>query len=194
MDPHSRGASFRERIRPTLALVVGTTFIVSWFALVPARLIKLNQQWGWPSVNNPLLELGGLSLMLAAVIVFVYCGVLFGQVGKGTPVPGNPPKHLVTGGPYRFSRNPIYLAYIFLLFGEFLFFGYVILLFYAVATFIGFHAAIVLIEEPILRRRFGGEYLEFMRNIPRWIRLKRGRWLRGRVKHSKMRSQHGPEL
>jgi len=194
MDLHSRGASFRERIRPTLALVVGTTFIVSWFALVPAKLIKLNQQWGWPSVNNLLLELGGLSLMLAAVIASVYCAVLFGHVGKGTPVPGNPPKHLVTGGPYQISRNPIYVAYVCLLFGEFLFFGYVILLLYAVVTFIGFHAAIVWIEEPILRRRFGKEYLEFMRNVPRWIHLKRGRWLRGRIKHSKGRSQHGPKL
>ena len=173
MDTSSKGAFFRKVIRHTLAAFVGMTFLVSWFGLIPARLIKMNQQWGWPSLNNPACEIGGLLLMLAAVIVFVYCGVLFGQLGKGTPVPGNPPKHLVARGLYRFSRNPIYLAYAGLLFGEFLFFGHVILLLYTVVTFLGFHAAIVLIEEPILHRRFGEEYLKFSRYVPRWISLKR---------------------
>ena len=156
-------------MRHILAAMLATTFWICWFALIPLKLMEVNQRWGWPDISNSLLQVLGLALMSASVAVVAYCILLFGWVGKGTPVPGDPAKRLVSTGLYKYSRNPIYLAYVGLLLGQFLFFGQLTLLVYAAASFLGFYVAIVLIEEPVLLRRFGNEYLEFAKRVPRWI-------------------------
>jgi protein-S-isoprenylcysteine O-methyltransferase Ste14 len=52
----------------------------------------------------------GALLALAAVVLFIYAVRTFRAAG--TPVPGNrPTTTIVLTGPYRFSRNPIYLAF-----------------------------------------------------------------------------------
>ncbi len=156
-------------MRHILAAILATTFWICWFAVIPLKLIELNHRWGWPDLGNSLLQVLGLTVMAAAVAIVFYCCLLFGRVGKGTPVPGDPPKRLVSTGLYKYTRNPIYLAYVGLLLGQFLFFGQLTLLVYAAVSFLGFYMAIVLIEEPMLRRRFGKDYMEFSKRVPRWI-------------------------
>jgi protein-S-isoprenylcysteine O-methyltransferase Ste14 len=52
----------------------------------------------------------GSVLVVVAVVVFAYAIRTFQTAG--TPVPGNQPTTvLVRTGPYRFSRNPIYVAF-----------------------------------------------------------------------------------
>ena len=82
---------------------------------------------------------------------------------------------LVTGGPYAFVRNPIYVAGVPLLLGTCwlysrltgpdLIAGLVLLAF--------FHLRVVRGEEPVLRRRFGQAYEEYCRRVPRWVPRRR---------------------
>lgn len=169
MRRSARQSIFHKSMRHILAAMLATTFWVCWFAVIPLKLIELNHRWGWPDVSNPLLQFLGLTVMSAAVVTVLYCCLLFGRVGKGTPVPGDPPKRLVSTGLYKYTRNPIYLAYVGLLLGQFLFFGSLTLFVYASVSFVGFYLAIVWIEEPVLLRRFGDDYAEFSRRVPRWI-------------------------
>jgi protein-S-isoprenylcysteine O-methyltransferase Ste14 len=89
---------------------------------------------------------------------------------SGTPVPGNKPTTVIARtGPYRFSRNPIYLAF-------FVFhLGLAILVnsLWLVATLIPTVAIIAVVvvprEERYLTERFGAAYLQYKASVRRWL-------------------------
>jgi len=113
----------------------------------------------WPAV----------AVIAAGAGLYVWCLSLFGRVGRGTPGPWDAPRALVTVGPYRWMRNPIYVSALLVVLGEAWLFGSVSLLLYAVAMAIGFHLFVVGYEEPTLRRNFGASYAAYRQSVPRWI-------------------------
>jgi protein-S-isoprenylcysteine O-methyltransferase Ste14 len=68
---------------------------------------------------------------------------------------------VVAAGPYRWVRNPIYLAALLIVLGEAWLFLSPALLAYAGVMAVLFHLFVIGYEEPTLRRRFGGTYLEY---------------------------------
>ena len=96
---------------------------------------------------------------------------LFFSLGKGTPVPVEPPKKLVIKGLYKYTRNPIYIAYFLIFLGEFLLFGHILLFLYLLLAVIFFHTLVIYHEEPILKKRFGKSYHKYMEKVPRWIKV-----------------------
>jgi protein-S-isoprenylcysteine O-methyltransferase Ste14 len=78
---------------------------------------------------------------------------------------------LVTGGPFRYVRNPIYLAGITLLLGVALLYSpwRAVDLILPLFLVLYFHAAVVWLEEPGLRRQCGVQYEEYCRRVPRWL-------------------------
>jgi protein-S-isoprenylcysteine O-methyltransferase Ste14 len=105
---------------------------------------------------------GGLLFYLASAWNFV-------EQGKGTPAPIDPPKLLVSSGPYRFVRNPMYVGGVLILLGEAIFCTSILLLVYLCFIWLTFHLFIVFYEEPHLRKVFGTEYEEYCRNVGRWV-------------------------
>jgi protein-S-isoprenylcysteine O-methyltransferase Ste14 len=91
--------------------------------------------------------------------------------GSPLQLAGIPPKELVVVGFYRYVRNPMYLGSMFGWIGLWIVFGQVNLLAVAIAfgVVLGVVLFVVLYEEPTLRRKFGAEYEEYCRNVPRWI-------------------------
>ena len=80
------------------------------------------------------------------------------------------PKYLLTRGPYRFTRNPMYVAEVLLWLGWALFFGSVAVLAGAVVLAALVHWIAVPREERALEARFGASYLEYEKAVPRWLR------------------------
>jgi protein-S-isoprenylcysteine O-methyltransferase Ste14 len=84
---------------------------------------------------------------------------------------GAPASTLVKDGPFRYVRNPIYLAGVTLLLGV----GVLYLPWRVVDQGLPllllayFHVAVVRLEEPELRRRFGSKYEEYCERVPRWL-------------------------
>jgi protein-S-isoprenylcysteine O-methyltransferase Ste14 len=111
----------------------------------------------------------GLVVITAGVLLYASCLWVFGAVGRGTPGPWDPPRRLVVVGPYRWVRNPIYLAALLVILGEAWSFLSPPLLLYAAGVAAGFHLFVVGYEEPRLRRAFGTGYAEYVRAVPRWI-------------------------
>jgi protein-S-isoprenylcysteine O-methyltransferase Ste14 len=156
-------------LRRAAAFLVGTTFIVVFFGVLPAAVIELNDLLGWPRWQSTAGSVLGAVIVLAAVLVALYCSGLFAWRGRGTPVPVDPPKRLVISGLYRYSRNPIYVAYVAAVVGMFFFFGHLCLLLYAGVGTLAIHLVVLVWEEPQLRGRFGKEYLGYCGQVPRWL-------------------------
>jgi protein-S-isoprenylcysteine O-methyltransferase Ste14 len=88
----------------------------------------------------------------------------------GTPVPGNEPTTaIVQSGPYRFSRNPIYLAFSVLVLGIACWRNSVWLLGTLAAAVSLMSFAVIPREERYLQRRFGAEYLDYRAKVRRWL-------------------------
>jgi protein-S-isoprenylcysteine O-methyltransferase Ste14 len=107
--------------------------------------------------------------------LYLWCVWLFAVVGRGTPGPWDSPRRFVAAGPYRWVRNPIYLAAFLVIGGEAWLFLSPTLLLYLLLLTPGVHLFVLLYEEPNLSRRFGEEYATYTRAVPRWIPRPTGR-------------------
>jgi protein-S-isoprenylcysteine O-methyltransferase Ste14 len=110
------------------------------------------------------------SLVIAAGLTLV--GVTtwhFATVGKGTLAPWDPPRRLVVRGIYRYMRNPMITGVILILIGEAIALRSIPVLRWAGLFFVINAVYIPLLEEQWLIDRFGDDYLEYRRNVPRWV-------------------------
>jgi protein-S-isoprenylcysteine O-methyltransferase Ste14 len=108
-------------------------------------------------------------VIAAGAALYLWCVWNFAAVGNGTPGLWDAPSHVVAAGPYRWVRNPIYLAALLIVLGEAWLFLSLPLLAYAGVMAVFFHVFVTGYEERTLGRRFGAAYLEYRRTVPRWI-------------------------
>src|SRR5438105_5364623 len=73
-----------------------------------------------------------LVVIAAGAALYLWCLWLFARVGRGTPGPWDAPRRFVAEGPYRWVRNPIYIAALLVVVGEAWLFLSLALLVYAV--------------------------------------------------------------
>jgi protein-S-isoprenylcysteine O-methyltransferase Ste14 len=153
-------------------LAIGTLPVVV-AVIIPVYLIRASggPKVGWhlapPLGLLPTLA-GGLLVGLGVLLVYQTVS-LFATIGKGTLAPWDPPRALVIRGPYQYVRNPMISGVLAILLGEALLFGSFpvfswFLLFFAINALI-----MPLIEEPLLESRFGSDYVDYKRAVPRWI-------------------------
>jgi protein-S-isoprenylcysteine O-methyltransferase Ste14 len=105
----------------------------------------------------------------AGIALYAWCVWNFAAVGRGTPGPWDAPSRFVATGPYRWVRNPIYVAALLVVLGEAWLFMSLPLLAYAGAMAVSFHLFVIGYEERTLRRRFGTIYFDYQRSVGRWI-------------------------
>ena len=123
-----------------------------------------------PSISLLIIGLAicavGLALLIATIRLFI-------MIGNGTIMPWDPTRKLVIVSVYSHVRNPMILSLMVLLVGEAIVFAS-----YGIALLAILNRAIntvyfIYSEEPGLEKRFGSEYIEYKKNVPRWIpRLK----------------------
>ena len=119
--------------------------------------------------SGPIVSrLVGALLFVLGVIGYFWCAALFVRA-QGTPAPIFPTKSAVVNGPYRVNRNPMYSSVLAVVFGQALYYQHWRLAEYGAALAVFFHLFVVLYEERDLRARFGGEYEDFCRRVPRWM-------------------------
>ncbi len=151
---------------PVLRTLVFTILVPGfWTVALPYWLLPRGARPDFRGVGAA----GGL-LIAASSALYLACAFWgFALRGKGTPLPMDPPKKLVVEGPYRVVRNPMYWSVFFVLLGEAVMFHSVALAELAALLFIGVNAFVLLYEERVLRRKFGAEYEEYCRRVPRWM-------------------------
>ena len=114
-------------------------------------------------------NVGGIAPLLAGFTLLLWCVFDFYVAGKGTLAPWSPPRHLVTTGLYRHSRNLMYIAVTLMLGGWAVSFWSAALATYAVLVLLGFHLRVVFGEEPWLARTHGRQWQEYRSRVPRWL-------------------------
>ena len=114
------------------------------------------------------MEVLGVILLVAGLIVLIQAFVRFVVEGLGTPAPIAAPERLVVGGLYRYVRNPMYVALLMSIVGQALLLGQFGLLLYAAALWLISAAFVRWYEEPTLTRRFGADYQAYRHAVPAW--------------------------
>jgi protein-S-isoprenylcysteine O-methyltransferase Ste14 len=133
--------------------------------------IVLHILYPLPFIGPPLADLlfaAGWLLIVAFVVIEV-SAIRTLRKAKTTVMPNRGTEHLVTGGPFSFSRNPIYLGNTILMFGIGLVTQIVwFFLLGIVAAFVTQKLAIER-EERHLEVRFGKKYRDYAKRVRRWI-------------------------
>jgi protein-S-isoprenylcysteine O-methyltransferase Ste14 len=140
--------------------------------VVPAVLLitgGVEVGWGLPAWLAWLAPLAGVCLIAAGLVLMYRTITLFATVGRGTLAPWDPTERLVVLGPYRYVRNPMISGVLAILLGEAALFGSLPVLAWFAVSFAVNAIWMPLVEEPGLERRFGADYLEYKRNVPRWV-------------------------
>ena len=121
----------------------------------------------WAPLGDRLLW-PGWGLIAAGIALMVWSALAFRRA-RTTIVPHQPPSGLVETGPYRYSRNPIYLADLVILGGWVLALGSPLWLILLVAYHQVLLRFFILPEEAVLTRDLSQPYVDFMARVRRWI-------------------------
>ncbi len=111
----------------------------------------------------------GTTVSLAGLVVMLVCIVSFAVKGRGTLSPLDPARRLIVSGLYQYSRNPMYVGVMLILWGEAIFFRSASLGIYSCIIFGAFNAFIIFYEEPRLSKDFGVQYGDYQRRVRRWL-------------------------
>jgi protein-S-isoprenylcysteine O-methyltransferase Ste14 len=122
------------------------------------------------STNHPMRYrlLAAVPLCLGTLLL-LWCVREFYDAGRGTLAPWDPPRHLVTTGPYRVSRNPMYVGVVAILAGWCILWESLPLIIYSALFAVGFHLRVLWFEEPWAARQFGAEWQAYRERVSRWL-------------------------
>src|SRR5215212_2756509 len=153
-QPDKANAIVRPPIALLLAFLAG--LLADW--LYPLKLLPA-------SVPHVLLGsfifVDGLALAVWSIVTIRRAGTAVETIKPTTAI--------VTDGPYRFSRNPIYLGMFLGLLGLAIAFNTVWILVALVAFYLVIRFGVIAREEAYLARKFGDAYLAYKARIRRWV-------------------------
>jgi protein-S-isoprenylcysteine O-methyltransferase Ste14 len=143
--------------------------------LVPPPLLVaaiLAAAWAMRSMVAAPLGLAvpalGNVVFVAALVLVVWAIVTMARAGTD-PRPDRPDKALIEGGPFRFSRNPVYLSFVLVALGFALRWGDLWGWLAVVAAQQALDRVVAIREEPYLRARFGAAYADYAKRVRRWV-------------------------
>lgn len=124
----------------------------------------------WPqTTTDVLLVIAGAAVLLIGLTLFAASLHNFFVRGRGTLAPWDPPRRLVVDGPYRYVRNPMISGVVLILIGTSLVLRSRPHATWALTFFVINAIYIPFLEEPFLEQRFGEDYREYCRHVPRLL-------------------------
>jgi protein-S-isoprenylcysteine O-methyltransferase Ste14 len=155
---------------------VGVLWWVSIGPLVhgigPWALSSLARRAGWIEGHPSTPNLLGLAPLIAGAACITWCAYLhLSAAGESFNIEATP-RYLLTRGPYRYSRNPIYICVFAIWVGWSVFYGSLPVMCALTAGVLIITILIVPFEERRLQAHFGETYGAYRRAVPRFMRPK----------------------
>jgi len=118
--------------------------------------------------SSPVTGLAGGALFLSGAVIAGW-GLMTFRKARTTTVPGERSAQLVTWGPYRFTRNPMYVGLTVAYLGEagILHHVWPVVLLPCVLAYVNW--IVIPLEESRLGEVFGAEYVQYQARVRRWI-------------------------
>ena len=176
MSRADRYAEFLFRMATTknkLKIIITPVGVIFWFSLSALlvfaslwldKLLPVHLPLATPTnifISVPVIVIGA-TLALWTFFAFIKA--------RGSPVPLNPPRKLVTTGLYSKVRNPMVLGWLILLFGIGILLNSIFLIFVFTPLFAALNILYLkTIEEKEMEKKFGEEYLKYKQSVPMFI-------------------------
>ena len=125
-----------------------------------------------PDIIPQPYNLSGVLLIPVGFILIVwanYALLVTGKLSLRNREPMQKPEYLVLAGPYRFSRNPLYLGCLLALVGLVIVWSSIVTAFLTILVYIIFRNVFIKREEIILEEEFGDDYRDFKKRVRRWF-------------------------
>src|SRR5262249_49043410 len=145
-------------VRPPIAWAIAVLAGLGLHWLMPLRLLPTAVPAGW---------LGAMVFVLALAL-FGWAIATISRAGSNVPT-NMPTTTIVDAGPYRFTRNPIYLGMVLGLIGLAIAIDDLWLLLTIVPFALVIRYGVVAREEAYLERRFGDVYRRYRSRVRRWL-------------------------
>jgi protein-S-isoprenylcysteine O-methyltransferase Ste14 len=142
---------------PPLAYVIGFGAGCLLHRIVPLRLAASG---AWRAPGWALIAIG-VAIIATALVTFRRAGT--------TPNPTKPAAALALGGPYRFTRNPMYLGWVLAYAGGVLLVNTVWPLLFLPAVIAVVQRMFIEKEERYLEQKFGEGYRQYKARVRRWL-------------------------
>lgn len=150
------GVRFPPPFYYLIGLLIG--FLIHWW--LPVYLVK-------PAHRAPL-EIAGVVLMALGLALFIGSVTRMRRAGT-SPNPHVPTQALTVAGPYRFTRNPIYLAFALVCAGFSLLVNLLWPLLSVPVAVAIVDRVVISKEERYLEAKFGDQYRDYCKRVRRWI-------------------------
>lgn len=118
-------------------------------------------------INEPYNNIGAVFIILGFANL-IWSFYLF-KKNKTPIIPGKKPTFVVVRGPYKFTRNPMYLSVTVILFGISFYIGNILSFAAPLIFFLMMSYVFVPFEERLLEELFGKKYIEYKKKVRRWI-------------------------
>ncbi len=149
----------KVRVPPPLVFLVATLLgVACGYWMMPAPV---------PG-GRPVRVIGALLLLAAGVGFAASARGLFARTGQ-SPVPWKPSPSLIVMGPYRYTRNPMYLGITLVQLGLGLALDNLWISLFAVPALMVVHVIAVLPEEAYLSQKFGTHYERYLAQVRRYL-------------------------
>ena len=156
-NSEERGA--RVRFPPPLVFLGGLLLGVAVdYAVVPAPA----------PLGRSIGTVGGVLVLLAGLGIIASARTLFVRTGQ-SPLPWKPTPELILQGPYRFTRNPMYLGITLVEVGLGLAVNNLWISLFAIPALVTVHFIAVLPEERYLSKKFGENYEAYLTQVRRYL-------------------------
>jgi len=168
-DFNFRIAAGNEKKRRIYSVVTAILFVGLLLLFFLAGV--LTDKWlNLPSINYfPWTFVLALILIAVGLIPTSWSLIQFMR-NRGSPVPTDPPRKLITTGLYSYCRNPMLLGAFLILFGISILIGSLsATVFYIPLLIVLLYLQVVKVEEKDMELKFGREYLEYKSRVPRFI-------------------------
>jgi protein-S-isoprenylcysteine O-methyltransferase Ste14 len=154
-----------------LSVMVWPVLVILFHGMLPWAMSRMARRFGWSERHPGLWNwLGLIFVALGSMVVLWFWFVHVRKVLTHEKIEvKSTPDYLLTDGPYRYSRNPMYLAALVIWFGWAVFYGSWLVLaglsfFWLILKFL-----VIPREERGLEARHKEIYRQYLQRVPRWF-------------------------